>query len=110
MKPIACLLLLCLVTSPALARRKHRHEGRDDEPVTRAEVAKAIEPAIDAHRTKDGRIIAARDVANLEDVSIRISDETVEEAARIERLTLEVAALKEEVRQLQRRRHRLIVP
>lgn len=108
---VSLLLALVLMSAPVAGRaRRPAPDPADDQPVTRAEAAKAIEPLLDAHTTKDGRLVTAQDVANLEYSSLHVSDETVQTEARVVRLQAEIEDLRREIRELQRRRHRLIVP
>lgn len=105
MRRLALALVLVMVPSQTEARsRKHRPEG--DRPATRAEVAVALQPVIDARTAENGRQYSARDVANLEDTAIRITDETVNSQERVARLTAEIESLRRDIRELRRIRRR----
>lgn len=103
---LALVLVLVMVPSRTDARsRKHRPE-RDDRPATRAEVAVALQPVIDARTDANGRQYTAQDVANLEDTALRITDETVDSQQRVARLTAEIESLRRDIQELRRIRRR----
>ena len=111
MRVTALMLALSLFsTAPAWARTRRPAPEPDDRPATRAEVAKALEPVIDASHTADGRQITAQDVVNLEDVSIHVSDETAATELRVERLRAEIEQLRADIAQLKRRHRRAFLP
>lgn len=106
MRRLALALVLVMVPSQTEARsRKHRPE-QGDRPATRAEVAVALQPVIDARTAESGRQYSAQDVANLEDTAIRITDETVNSQERVARLTAEIESLRRDIRELRRIRRR----
>lgn len=87
-------------------RRRERDVDRDDTPVTRAEVARAMLPLVDANTTANGRQITGQDVANLESLAIQSSDEMVAEQTRVARLQAEIEQLRHDIEELKRRRRR----
>ena len=106
MRRLLLALVLVMVPSRADARsRKHRPEP-GDRPATRAEVAVALKPVIDARTDESGRQYTAQDVANLEDTAIRITDETSDREQRVARLTAEIESLRRDIQQLRRIRRR----
>lgn len=107
MRRLALALVLVMVPGAAEARsRKHREIREDDRPATRAEVAVALQPVIDARTADNGRQYTARDVANLEDTAITITDETVNTQLRVARLDAEIEQLRRDIQELRRMRRR----
>ena len=99
---LALILVLVLAGGADARSRRHARTDDPDRPATRAEVAVALLPVIDAQRTKDGRQMGAEDVARLEDVSIHISDEMAGTETRVARLQAELASLRAELDALKR--------
>ena len=104
-RTLALALVVALLPHAASARvRKHR--DADDQPVTRAEVAVALEPALSAHTAANGRQYTGQDIGNLEKLAIESSDETVATEERVARLTAEIDQLRRDIQELRRMRHR----
>lgn len=98
------ILVAMLVPSDAAARSRKQHA--DHRPVTRAEVARELEPVLDARLTRGGRQVTGQDIANIEDSSIHITDEMTSTGSRVEALTRDIEALRREIHQLRRRQRR----
>lgn len=107
MRRLALALVLVMVPCAADARsRKHREIAPDDRVATRTDVAVALQPVIDARTADDGRQYTARDIANLEDTAITITDETVNTQERVARLNFEIEQLRRDIQELRRMRRR----
>lgn len=104
---VALSLALTASTGEA-GRRRTAKQAHDDRPITRAEVARALEPVLDRSTLKrpDGREITGEDIANLESVAIEEADEMAATSSRVSNLTAQIEGLREEIQQLQRRRRR----
>lgn len=101
-------LAIALAAPASEAGRRTAKNRSEDAPVTRAEVAKTLEPVFDRSTPKrpDGRVITGRDIANLEPVAIEEADELAATSTRVSHLTARIEQLREEVRELRRRRQR----
>lgn len=106
MRRLALALVLLVVPSATDARSRKHRPAADDRPATRAEAAVALQPVIDARTADDGRQYTARDVANLEDTAITITDETVNTQLRVARLNAEIDQLRRDIQELRRMRRR----
>ena len=113
MKRIVTLALLAALTFLAAApgqlearRRRSAATPDEDRPVTRTEMAQALEPVLEKRLTANGRAISGQDVANLETLTIESADEMAATSSRVERLQEEIERLREEIQQLRRRRRR----
>ena len=103
---VAALVLASLCHDAEARRRREPRADRDDTPITRAEVAQAMLPVVNATTTDSGRQITGQDVANLETLAIQTSDQMLEEETRVARLQAEIERLRADIEFLKRRRRR----
>lgn len=102
----AFALILAVLPAGASARAPKHREVEDDRPVTRAEVATALEPVFRARLTRNGRQVTGQDITDIEDSAIHVTDEMASAQTRVAQLTREIEELRREIRDLSHRRRR----